>query len=103
MSKIFDFLFKSKILILFILVISIINAQDNIDSIINDNNDIKKSNEFSKINFINCDKFCSKFESTCPIIYNGVIELATDYIIDNKIIESSTKKIPFEIPKAFFL
>ena len=102
MVKILDFLFKSKILILFILVISIINAQDNIDSIINDNNDIKKSNEFSKINLINCDKFCSKFESTCPIIYNGVIELATDYIIDNKIIESSTKKIPFEIPKAFF-
>ena len=102
MVKILAFLFKSKLLILLILTISIINAQENIDSTINDNNDVQKSNEFSKINFINCDKFCSKFESTCPIIYNGVIELATDYIIDNKIIETNTKKIPFEIPKAFF-
>ena len=122
MSKNFDFLIKSKmisILIIFILGISIINAQDNLKIETKDKKeetDVKKEtnnkkeenennqtpNENKKINFINCDKFCSKFESSCPLIYTEVTRLATEYILDNKIIESNVKEVPFEIPKAFF-
>ena len=61
-------------------------------------------NTKTKINFINCDKFCSKFEQTCPEIYNEVIKLSTDYILENNLISSNdeNKNIPFEIPKAFY-
>ena len=107
------------ILLIFIIGISIINAQDNLkietkekDKEKNDKkkaNNIKEENKINqtpnenkKINFINCDKFCSKFESTCPPVYNEVIRLAREYILNNKIIESNVKDVPFEIPKAFF-
>jgi len=122
MSKKLEFLIKSKmisILLIFIIGISIINAQDNLkietkekDKEKNDKkkaNNIKEENKINqtpnenkKINFINCDKFCSKFESTCPLVYNEVIRLAREFILDNKIIESNVKDAPFEIPKAFF-
>ena len=87
-----------------IISFSIINTKENSELTTN-GNDIKndeESKEKTKINFINCDKYCSKFEATCPLIYNEVISLATEYIINNKIIESKTKDIPFEISKAFF-
>jgi len=122
MSKNFEFIMKSKmisILLVFIIGISIINAQDNLkietkdkkieaDAKKETNNKKEESNnnqtpnENKKIKFINCDKFCSKFESSCPLVYNEVIRLATEYILDNKIIESNEKEVPFEIPKAFF-
>jgi hypothetical protein len=122
MSKNFEFLIKSKmisILLIFIIGISIINAQDNLkietqdkkveaDAKKETNNKKEESNnnqtpnENKKIKFINCDKFCSKFESSCPLVYNEVTRLATEYILDNKIIESNEKEVPFEIPKAFF-
>ena len=107
MFKTFVFLIKSKLFMIIMIIIisfSIINDQEISETTINENdikND-KKSKEDTKINFINCDKYCSKFEATCPLIYNEVIELATEYIINNKIIESKTKNIPFEISKAFF-
>jgi hypothetical protein len=75
------------------------NTNDNIDKTINNDN------TKSKINFINCDKFCSKFEPTCPEIYNEVIKLSTEYIIENNLISNENEKnnnIPFEIPKAFY-
>ena len=75
------------------------NINDNIDKTINNDN------TKSKINFINCDKFCSKFEPTCPEIYNEVIKLSTEYIIENNLISNENEKnnnIPFEIPKAFY-
>ena len=107
MFKKFVFLIKSKLFMIIMIIIisfSIINDQEISETTINENdikND-KKSKEDTKINFINCDKYCSKFEATCPLIYNEVIALATEYIINNKIIESKTKNIPFEISKAFF-
>ena len=69
---------------------------------ITSNNNVE--NTKTKINFINCDKFCSKFEQTCPEIYNEVIKLSTDYILENNLISSNNenKNIPFEIPKAFY-
>ena len=91
--------------LIMIICISLINAQENSETSINEkdiNNDDKNSKESTKINFLNCDKYCSKFEATCPLIYNEVISLATEYIINNKIIESKTKNFPFEISKAFF-
>ena len=122
MSKNFIFLIKSKmisILLIFILGISIANAQDSLKIETKDKKeeaDVKKEtnnkkeesknnqnpNENKKVKFINCDIFCSKFESSCPFIYAGVVELATEYILDNKIIENNAKEVPFEIPKAFF-
>ena len=122
MSKNFEFIIKSKmisILLVFIIGISIINAQDNVkietkekkveaDAKKETNNKKEESNnnqtpkENKNIKFINCDKFCSKFESSCPTVYNEVTRLATEYILDNKIIESNVKEVPFEIPKAFF-
>ena len=122
MSKNFELIIKSKmisILLVFIIGISIINAQDNVKIETKDKNveaDAKKETNNKKeesnnnqtpkenknIKFINCDKFCSKFESSCPSVYNEVTRLATEYILDNKIIESNVKEIPFEIPKAFF-
>ena len=107
------------LLLVFILGISIINAQDNIkveatekkvetkdkkeaNNKKEESNNNQTPNENKKINFINCDKFCSKFESSCPSVYNEVTRLATEYILDNKIIESNAKDVPFEIPKAFF-
>ena len=85
-----------------ILFIALIKAQENTETKKEEKDSNKESNEKENINFINCDKFCSKFESSCPPIYNEVIQLATKYILDNKIIESNTKDIPFEISKAFF-
>jgi len=122
MSKNFELIIKSKmftILLVFIIGISIINAQDNVkietkekkveaDAKKETNNKKEESNnnqtpkENKNIKFINCDKFCSKFESSCPSVYNEVTRLATEYILDNKIIESNVKEVPFEIPKAFF-
>jgi len=122
MSKNFMFLIKSKmisILLIFIIGISIANAQDRQKIETKDKKeeaDVKKEtnnkkeesknnqnpNENKKVKFINCDIFCSKFESSCPFIYAGVVELATEYILDNKIIENNAKEVPFEIPKAFF-
>ena len=96
MGKKIYFLIKSNILIIFIIIISFINTQEIIGTKIIDNN------ENTKINFVNCDKFCSKFEPECPTTYNQVIALAIDYILNNKIIETNSKKIPFEIPKAFY-
>ena len=97
MSKAFNFLILSNIFIIFVIGASINNLQDNLDSEINEAKDKDKN-----IKFINCDKFCSKFELSCPIIYNEIISLATDYILNNKIIETNSKKVPFEIPKAFY-
>ena len=122
MSKNLEFITKSKmisILLVFIIGISFINAQDNLKIETKEkkvetgakketNNKNKESNnnqtpnENKKIKFINCDKFCSKFELSCPTLYNEVTRLATEYILDNKIIESNVKEVPFEIPKAFF-
>ena len=97
---------------LILILISLINTQqitpkasiiDNKEKKIKDNN--IEQNIKSKIDFINCDKFCSKFEPTCPEIYNEVIKLSTEYIKENDLILSfneKNKNIPFEIPKAFF-
>ena len=104
MDQKFGFLIKTFFYMIIIILFSITNTQKTSETKIKENdiqnNKISKDNK--NINFINCDKFCSKFESSCPDIYNEVISLATEYIIDNKIIELKTKNIPFEIPKAFF-
>ena len=104
MDQKFGFLIKTFFYMIIIILFSITNTQKTSETKIKENdiqnNEISKDNK--NINFINCDKFCSKFEPSCPDIYNEVISLATEYIIDNKIIELKTKNIPFEIPKAFF-
>ena len=104
MDQKFGFLIKTFFYMIIIILFSITNTQKTSETKIKENdiqnNKISKDNK--NINFINCDKFCSKFEPSCPDIYNEVISLATEYIIDNKIIELKTKNIPFEIPKAFF-
>jgi len=97
---------------LILILLTLINNQEILnkaESLLNEkekkitsNNNVE--NTKSKINFINCDKFCSKFEQTCPEIYNEVIKLSTDYILENNLISSNNenKNIPFEIPKAFY-
>ena len=94
-------------------IISLINTQEqsktseestnNIDP---PKKEVTKENKLENIiTFINCDKFCSKFEPTCPEIYNEVIKLSTEYIILNNLISSSPEKnknIPYEISKAFY-
>ena len=84
---------------LILILISLINTQqitpkasiiDNKEKKIKDNN--IKQNIKSKIDFINCDKFCSKFEPTCPEIYNEVIKLSTEYIKENDLILSFNEK-----------
>ena len=95
-----------------ILIIFLINTQLIITTEESNDNDAKKikdnnieQNIKSKVDFINCDKFCSKFEPTCPEIYNEVIKLSIEYIKENNLISSlkeKDKNIPFEIPKAFF-
>ena len=102
MYKKLSFLVKPECFLLLILFISLINSQEKIEIKNRDGNNNNLSDEKNKIIFVNCDKFCSKFELTCPLIYEGVISLAIDYIINNKIIESNEKNIPFEIPKAFY-
>ena len=123
MSKISKFLNKSKLIsmmMIFLLGISFANTQEikiselkdgepqkkeNFNSKTEDNKNIdndKTNNENKKINFINCDNYCSKYQPTCPLIYTEVIILATEYILENKVIEKNIKNIPFEIPKAFF-
>ena len=102
------FLFQS---LLILLIISLINTQENSKSTEtntdnnNSDNIIQEENTKTiikpKVVFINCDKFCSKFEPTCPEIYTEVIKLSIEYIIDNNLIPLS-KDIPFEIPKAFY-
>ena len=89
--------------IAFIIFIYISSEENTISTNINNNeiNDEQKKDN-SKINFINCDKFCSKFEPTCPEIYNEVIKLSIQYILDNNLISSEVTNIPFEIPKAFY-
>ena len=104
-------------LYLILILLTLINNQEALskeekkESSLNDkeknninNNNINGDNVKTKINFINCDKFCSKFEPTCPEIYNEVIKLSTDYIFQNNLISSNNenKNIPFEIPKAFY-
>ena len=93
---------RLKRFLFFLLLISLINTKENSEIKNKENDNNKYLNEKITINFINCDKYCSKFESTCPLIYNEIIPLATEYILDNKIIESKTNEIPFEFPKAFF-
>ena len=89
-------------------IISFINTQEltkTSEQSPNSINDETKSNEKinTKINFINCDKFCSKYEPTCPEIYTEVIKLSTDYILENNLISPSNgQKIPYEISKAFY-
>ena len=102
MSKKAFFLIKSKIFLIVIITASIIKAQENIKEKKGDNDSKEASDSNKKISFINCDKYCSNFEPTCPLIYNEVIGLVSDYILDNKIIESNSKDIPFEIGKAFY-
>ena len=89
---------------LILTIISLINSQNvpTKESKSNSNDDEKIK---TKINFINCDKFCSKFEQTCPEIYNEVIKLSTEYILENNLISETNQKnknIPFEIAKAFY-
>ena len=106
----FIFLFQAIINFYIIcIIISLITTKEisKTESTTNDNIDktINNDNTKSKINFINCDKFCSKFEPTCPEIYNEVIKLSTEYIIENNLISNENEKnnnIPFEIPKAFY-
>ena len=100
MYKKFCFIIRPKFLFIFLLSISLSNNQENLE--IKKEDIDNKIPEKNKINFVNCDKFCSKFEKTCPLIYEEVISFATEYIINNKIIESNEKNIPFEIPKAFY-
>ena len=104
MDQKFGFLIKTFFYMIIFILFSITNTQKTSETKIKENdiqnNKISKDNK--NINFINCDKFCSKFESSCPDIYNEVISLATEYIINNKILELKAKNIPFEIPKAFF-
>ena len=93
---------------LILTIISFINTQEltkTSEQSPNSINDETKSNEKinTKINFINCDKFCSKYEPTCPEIYTEVIKLSTDYILENNLISPSNgQKIPYEISKAFY-
>ena len=109
-SKELLFLFQ---LFIILLIISLINTHENqkvaetktdsnnLDKIITEENKNTNSKINTKIKFINCDKFCSKFEPTCPEIYSEVIKLSTEYILQNNLIPLS-KDIPFEIPKAFY-
>ena len=102
----FHFLDTLMKLYLIIILISFINTQETLkkESTPNPEKNSEKIEEEikTKINFINCDKFCSKFEPTCPEIYNEVIKLSTEYILENNLILSKNKNIPFEIPKAFY-
>ena len=102
----FHFLDTLMKLYLIIILISFINTQETLkkESTPNPEKNSEKNEEEikTKINFINCDKFCSKFEPTCPEIYNEVIKLSTEYILENNLILSKNKNIPFEIPKAFY-
>ena len=102
----FHFLDTLMKLYLIIILISFINTQETLKKEPTPNpekNSEKNEEEIkTKINFINCDKFCSKFEPTCPEIYNEVIKLSTEYILENNLILSKNKNIPFEIPKAFY-
>ena len=102
----FHFLDNLMKLYLIIILISFINTQETLkkESTPNPEKNSEKNEEEikTKINFINCDKFCSKFEPTCPEIYNEVIKLSTEYILENNLILSKNKNIPFEIPKAFY-
>ena len=86
---------KLKIFLFFMLLISLINAKENeeVKNEKDDNN--KESDEKIKINFINCDKYCSKFEPTCPLIYNEVIPLAIESIVKKVLTKfTSAKTIP---------
>ena len=103
MSKKIAFLIKSNIFFIIILLISLIKAQENTETKNEEKHNNKDSNENKNINFINCDKFCSKFEFSCPLIYNEVIKLATEYILDNKIIESNKKIYLLKYQKLFFI
>ena len=91
---------------LILIIISFINAEElskTSEQTTNNIDNTKSTEKISKkINFINCDKFCSKFQPTCPEIYNEVIKQSTDYIIENNLIPSSGKNIPYEISKAFY-
>ena len=101
MSKKAIFLIKSKLFLVILITASLIKAENTKEKKgDNDNKEVSEPNK--KINFITCDKYCSQFEPSCPLIYNEVIPLATDYILINKLIESKSKDIPFEIGKAFF-
>ena len=92
-----------QIIIIFIIFQYISSQENNILSTQNNNNIDNKNNALNeKINFIDCDKFCSKFEPTCPEIYEKVISLSIQYILDNNLISSEASNIPFEIPKAFY-
>ena len=102
MYKKITFLIKTNIFLIIILLISLIKSQENTETKKEEKDNNNGSNENKDINFINCDKYCSKFESSCPLMYNEVILSATQYILDNKIIESNKKEVPFEISKAFF-
>ena len=97
----FHFLDTLMKLYLIIILISFINTQETLkkESTPNPEKNSEKNEEEikTKINFINCDKFCSKFEPTCPEIYNEVIKLSTEYILENNLILSKNKNIPFEI------
>ena len=91
-SKELLFLFQ---LFIILLIISLINTHENqkvaetktdsnnLDKIITEENKNTNSKINTKIKFINCDKFCSKFEPTCPEIYTEVIKLSTEYILQN--------------------
>ena len=94
---------------LILIILTLINTQDTLTKETKESNTNNKNEEIikPKINFINCDKFCSKFQPTCPEIYNEVIKLSTEYILENNLISSIDEKtknenIPFEIPKAFY-
>ena len=102
MSKIIIFLIRLKIFLFLLFLISLVNTKEKSEIKNEENDNNKNINEKITMTFINCDKYCSKFEPTCPIIYNEIIPLATEYILINKVIESNTKDIPYEIPKAFF-
>ena len=92
----FIFLFQAIINFYIIcIIISLITTKEisKTESATNDNIDktINNDNTKSKINFINCDKFCSKFEPTCPEIYNEVIKLSIEYIIENNLISNKNE------------
>ena len=113
MKKIAFLIHMNMYIFIILTIISLINTQEqsktseestnNIDP---PKKEVTKENKLENIiTFINCDKFCSKFEPTCPEIYNEVIKLSTEYIILNNLISSSPEKnknIPYEISKAFY-
>ena len=102
-----NFIKKSRLLLLiiFLLAKNIVNIKntENINLESNkDNNNKLSYNKEDILNDINYDALCSKFQPTCPIKTKDLMNITTNYIIKNKIIEKGTKNFPLSIPKIFY-